>query len=128
MRTVRRAYIEANVWELFVATLAIITAIGYFVDPHDAAGVARDHIAFPEVLWNSMYGGGAILVVLGIVWIVEWVELAGLSLFSAAVVIQMIDLVEVSDWRGWVGLVVLGSFALASWTRAWVLVRGATGR
>src|SRR3954451_23338009 len=112
----RRAHLEANVFELFVALLACTAAASYFIDPHTASGLAVTHVEFPDILWNLMYGCGAALVVTGLVLMRGQVEAAGLVLFAGAVVIQALAVAEVGGWSSYVGVLILTGFALASLT------------
>lgn len=120
--SVRQAYIEANIFELFVALLALTSSVSYFIDPHTAGGLAVSHVAFPDVAWAAMYGTGSFLVCLGLVTIRGQVEAAGLVLFAGAVVIQALAVASVGGWSSYVGVLILVSFAAASLTRLWVIV------
>lgn len=117
----RQAHLEANVFELFVALLALVSAVSYFVDPHTASGLAVSHVDFPDAVWAAMYGGGSALVVAGLVLMRGQIEAAGLVLFAGAITIQAIAVAQIGGWSAYVGILILSSFALASLTRVLVI-------
>lgn len=122
-RSIRRAYLIANAFELFVAALAMIAAITYALDPTNLSDGSIGHLQFPDLLWNAMYGLGAALVTAGLVWISPRVEAMGLSLFAGSVVIQALAVGNLRGWAGASTIAIFVGFAAASLIRAWVLVR-----
>lgn len=120
----RWAYVQANAFELFTAILAIVASLTYFYQPQNLSDSSVGHIRFPDVLWNGLYGVGAILVALGIVRLDVRVEAIGLSLFAAAVTI---DAAAVYHYRGWPAsstIAIFVAFGVASVIRLHTLFTG----
>lgn len=119
-REVRRALLIANVWELFVCGLSVFAAVNYFLHPVNLSDSSIGHIGFPDVAWNTLYGVGALLVVVGLLKLSPRLEAGGLSIFTSAILIQIIAIVH---YRGASTsastLAVLVGFAAAALVRIW---------
>ena len=121
---IRTAYLIANAFELFTAILAMVACVSYVVEPQNLSDGSIGSIQFPDVLWNGLYGAGAVLVVGGLFLLAPRVEVMGLSLFASAVLIQAVAVGNLRGWSGAAAVAIYTGFAGASVVRAVVLVRG----
>jgi hypothetical protein len=97
-RKIRYNYLKANVWELFVCALSAIASINYFINPINLSNSSIGHTRFPDEIWNSMYGVGAVIVVLGLWRLSPRLEICGLMLFATSV---LINALAIGHYRGW---------------------------
>lgn len=116
-RSARWPYIQANAFELFTAVLAVVAAVNYYLQPANLSDSSVGHIAFPDVLWNTMYGVGAILVAAGLLRMSIRVEAMGLSLFAAAVSINAVAIFHYRGTSAASSLAIFVAFGLASLVR-----------
>ncbi len=118
----RVGYLASNAFELFVCLLAMLTCVQFFLDP--GANVAVGTLAHPwDYVWNGLYGAGALLVVFGLVAVSPRIEVVGLFLFTAAVLINLVIAIQLYAASAWVVVPVYVGFALASLVRAHFLFR-----
>lgn len=103
----RRAFLESHVFELLLAALGVLAALGFFFEPGELAHTAIGQAAHPfDYAWNVLYAAGGALVVAGLVRPSYRLEVAGLVMFGAAVIGAGVALVA---YRGHNGL---ASFAI----------------
>lgn len=122
-RQLRNSYLIANAFELFVALLAIVAAISYLLDPQNLSNGTIGHVQFPDALWFGLYGVGSILVVIGLVRISPRIEVMGLCLFCASVLIQALAIAQLRGWPSAASIAIYTGFAIASILRSYVLVK-----
>lgn len=117
-RGIRRRYLIANNWELWVCLLGIVASINYVIQPENLSDSSVGHMRFPDAIWNLLYGIGSVMVVAGLLRLSPRLEIAGLWLFSAAVAI---NLLAIGHYRGWsisaATLATLGGLLIASIAR-----------
>ena len=119
----RRTYLLANVFELFVAVLAALASLTFFLDPSQLADSAVGRALPPfDYAWNVGYGLGALLVAAGLWKIDGYLEVAGLSLFTAAVLINGIAIIAVGGSVGTIFVYV--AFAASCLLRAFMVLKG----
>lgn len=82
----RRAYLEAHVFELLLAALAALAALGFFFQPDELARTAIGRAVHPfDYAWNVLYLTGGVLVTAGLVRPSYRLEVAGLVMLGAAI-------------------------------------------
>ena len=78
-----------HAYGLMLAVLSVIAALAFFADPTARERSAVGQAVHPlDDAWNVMYLAGGLLVALGILAVRPRFELAGISLLSAAIVIN----------------------------------------
>jgi hypothetical protein len=110
-------YIQANVFELFTAVLAVVASLNYYWQPQNLSDSSIGHVQFPDLLWNTLYGVGAILVAAGLVRLSIRVEAAGLSIFAAAVAINALAVYHYRGTSAAATIAIFVAFFLASLVR-----------
>jgi hypothetical protein len=107
----RRAYLEAHVFELSLAIVAIVTAATFFLSPATLEGSAIGHAVHPfDYAWNGLYLAGGLLIVVGLVRPTHRLELAGLIMFGAAITVAGVALAALGS-AGWaLKIVSLGTY------------------
>jgi hypothetical protein len=117
-QTPRGAYLAAHAFELFTASLAIFAAAAFFAQPDQLARSAVGQAVHPfDYAWNVSYGLGGILVTVGILRRAEWLEVAGLSFFAGAVLVNGVAIFLERGLTGLASAPPLIGFAIASVSR-----------
>lgn len=118
-------YIRQNIFAFWIGIAAIVGSVVYFAIPAalDKSSIGRGSVHGLDYIWNGMYLAAGAFTVYGI-WVVSpRSELAGKSLFTAALLVNSIT---IFSYRGWAGVpqgVILLSLAVACALRASVLIK-----
>lgn len=110
-------YIQANIFELSTAVFSLIAAVNYYIQPANLADSSVGHVQFPDAVWNTLYGAGALLVTVGIVRLSIRVEAAGLSLLSAAAAINALAIYHYRGTGAAASIAIFIAFFVASIVR-----------
>lgn len=107
----RRAYLEAHVFELSLAIVAMVTAATFFASPDTLEHSAIGRAVHPfDYAWNGLYIVGGFLIVIGLVRPSHRLELAGLIMFGSAITVAGIALAALGS-AGWpLKVVSLGTY------------------
>lgn len=123
-RVFTRGYLLGNAFELWIALAAILTALTYFYDPAALTDSSVGRVAHPIAFtWNTGYLTAGVLITTGLWRPSPRLELAGLSLFSSAVLINAVAIVAV---RGSAAIGVVFTYvglAAASAMRAYLVMK-----
>jgi len=118
-----RAYLTQNIFAFWLGFAAVFSAVIFFGFPSIAQGAAVGALEREvEYGWITLYGLGGGLTVAGILMLSARLELAGMSAFTAALLIAGVAGVVA---RGWISLpnsLILWSLCLACIVRARVLI------
>jgi hypothetical protein len=124
----RRAYVYANVFEFWLGLGAALAGVTFFVNPESLSNSSvGEQAGILAVAWSALYMLGGLGVCVGMLgclrpWGVR-VELAGLSLLTAAVLINAVSIVAYRGWAGSGAVVTYTSLAIASILRARYVIR-----
>lgn len=118
----RSNILAQGAFELFVALLAVLSCVIFFVKPSLYASSAVAQFAPWDFAWNTMYGVGGVLVIVGLVRLSPRLEVAGLCLFCSAVSINAVLVLSVYGGAAWPTIPTFVGFAAASLVRIAYLV------
>jgi hypothetical protein len=121
----RRGYLRAHVFELLIALLAAIAALGFFLDPNALERSPVGMTVHPwDQAWNALYFGGGVLIVDGLVRPSARLELAGLWLLASAVLAASVAVLYVRGAGGLASIAIYVAVVGACWVRGRDLVGG----
>lgn len=117
-------YVKQNIFAFWLGIAAILGSLVYFAIPEalDKSSIGRGSAHGLDYGWNALYLAAGIFTLLGISIVSPRLELAGMSLFAAAL---LVNAVTIFAYRGWAGVpqgAILLSLAVACVLRATVLV------
>lgn len=123
-RIFTRGYLLGNAFELWIALAAILTAITYFYDPGALDDSSIAQVAHPVAFaWNIGYLVAGAAVTVGLWRPSPRLELAGLSLFSSAVIMNAIAIGAVRGSAGAGTIFTYVGLAAASGMRAYLVMK-----
>jgi hypothetical protein len=114
----------ANMFEAFLAAVALLTAALFFLQPHDLSlsPIAR---AFPwAIVWNAGYALAGVLTLTGLISFRRDVEIAGLMFLTGSILVQVMALLVVRGRGSVLSVSVDLAFASSCVGRVWALLRG----
>jgi hypothetical protein len=119
-----RAVITANSFELAICALALIGGITFITDPSARAQASVGQFGLTIAwLWNVLYLTGAISMILGLVRPLPRLELAGLSMFAAAYLMNALSVQLNSGSRATIVFLTYAAIAGGCAGRAYVVVK-----
>jgi hypothetical protein len=121
-------YIQANIFELSIAVFSLIAAVNYYIQPANLSDSSVGHVAFPDLVWNTLYGFGAFLVAVGLLRLSLRVEAAGLSLLSAAAAINALAIWHYRGSSAAASIAIFIAFFVASIIRLHTIYAGTRRR
>lgn len=120
----RRAYLESHVFELLIAALGVLAALGFFLQPGELRHTAIGRAVHPfDYGWNMLYLTGGLLIVGGLVRRSFRLELAGLAMFGAALIAAAIALISYRGVNGVASLAIYSAAGAACFVRMSVIRR-----
>jgi hypothetical protein len=126
-RSLRRAFLLGNSFEFLLAFAAVLTAIGFLTDPASVrASAVADAGGWIVIVWALLYGAGGVFIFVGLWRPFPSVELAGLSMFGSATLIDSVALFAERGGAGYRVALTYLAVACASAARArmiWLLTR-----
>ncbi len=94
--SLRLARIKANIFEAAIAVFAVLTSLGFLLDPNGlqrtAIGETLPGVAF---VWMVIYGLSGLMAIIGLLRYRFDIEIAGLFLLSGGVLINLVSVISV---------------------------------
>lgn len=123
-RSFRRNYLDGNAFEWWLALAAIVGSIVQFfdLDALFAASIGRQ-VGNWAIVWNALYLAGGLMIVVGLYGPTLRVELAGLCLFFAAVMVNASAILSIFGSQAIATTLAYLAFGTAAWRRALLVLR-----
>lgn len=123
-RSFRRNYLDGNAFEWWLGLAAIVGSTVQFLDLDAlfAASIGQQ-VGDWAIVWNGLYFFGGVMIVCGL-WVPSLrVELAGLCLFFAAVMVNASAVLSIFGTRGIAVTLAYLAFGAAAWRRGMLVLR-----
>lgn len=122
-RAERVRYVLRSPFEAALAVVGVLGGIAYLISPAVFAQ-ASVGISLGSLLpvWTAMFAIGSLAVLVGLVALNPRLELAGLSLFSAALLVEAVAIFDVHSLLGVVSELEFLALALAPVGRAYTIL------